>query len=242
VEDTPWLPELVSFPVSLESYHLSQAVDMFLASRRYSEQKEPAYAWIISHRNAVSAIIHAYVALESCVNLLGYSTFLDSESPHHIPDGDRDVALRKFAQTWDRTLPVSDKFEFLVSRKAIPADPNLLCEIRELAALRNYLVHGYTFRKSVLLERSEAGTYSVVDYEDSPDLRPKFPHTKFSSLDKLSWQDARTTLRIVFDCLKLLSRAYDTLYHLASLLDGVKTVFIRDGEGPTEAILDIAGR
>ncbi len=74
--------------------------------------------------------------------------------------------------------------------------------MRELNSLRNWLVHGFSYKKIFLLQStSEDDTYDVVDIEESVNWAEKFPNTKFKPLEDLNSEDADLALRIVFEAL-----------------------------------------
>jgi hypothetical protein len=232
------LPELYERTNNLALTQIGQAVDMFLASRDYANSTEPPYSWVLAHRYAVSSIIHAFIALESFVNELGYEIFSNPDSPKYISESSRNLALRRFAASWGKALPVVDKFEFLISEKSLTIEARLLNQLRELNNLRNYLVHGFSFKTMVLLQANDDNTYTEVDREDSIDWKKSFPNTKFNAIDRLSYRDALVALEIVLACLQLQTLAYDTGFAVVSYHKGVRSVLIFKGAGNTNKLFE----
>jgi hypothetical protein len=78
-------------------------------------------------------------------------------------------------------------------------------QLRELNTLRNWIVHGFSYKTTYLIEPETEGVYNVVDMEDSVDWQKKFPNTKFKPLDRLGVEDARLALTIVLEILRIMS-------------------------------------
>ena len=145
----------------------------------------------LAKRFVLSSIIHANSGLESVVNFLGFELFSNEDSSRFIQIEQRDFLLTKFVKTWDRA-PCLDKISFVLSHSSktmLPA--KLQNQLRELNNLRNWLVHGFCYKTTLLLEPKENGTFNVVDTEDTLDWVKKFPNTKFKPLDQLGIEDYR---------------------------------------------------
>jgi hypothetical protein len=162
-------------------------------------------------QHSISSIVHAYSGLESAVNSTGYKLFFDKDSPHYLTD--RDLPLKRLIESWEKTLPVADKLCFLLQRRGKDLEPRRLQELRELNNLRNWLVHGFNYKTTLLLQDDAGGqSYSVLDREDSCNWAEKFLHTKFNSLDMLGCDDATTATRIVVESLVALADATGEMY------------------------------
>jgi hypothetical protein len=82
----------------------------------------------------------------------------------------------------------------LPQQPALPQE--LLCDLRELNKLRNWIAHGFVYKTTVLVEKNSQGTYDEVDVENEVDWAKSFPRTAFNTLDSLDNEDARKGLLI----------------------------------------------
>lgn len=188
---------------SLDRTHLSHAIDLMRLAKTYCNKSQSKRD--LGKRFVLSSIIHAFSGLESVVNFLGFELFSNEDSSRFIPVKQRDFLLNKLVKTWDRT-PCIDKVSFVLSHTSktmLPA--KLQNQLRELNNLRNWLVHGFTYKTTLLLEPNEDGTFKVIDTEDTLDWVKKFPNTKFKPLDQLGVEDAVLALTIVFEVLKVIA-------------------------------------
>ncbi len=152
----------------------------------------------------MSSIIHSYCALESAINEIGYAAFFEEDSALYVNIQNRVYTLRKTIANW-KTVSCIDKLLIIVESLSGTTIPNnQIDELRELNNLRNWLVHGFVFKSTVLLEQnpSESGTYTQVDREDSINWSQQFRLTKFNSIDELDVEDARKALIIVLRILQ----------------------------------------
>ena len=203
--------ELHTIMQSLESDHLGQAFDLLIQLKEVSSEQAALGSSVKERRLALSCIIHSFCALESAVNRLGYELFFDPVSEIYVPEEERDFLLNKFIKTWDRgaTLEKLHFIAFYAGSRHTAAQ--LEAKLRELNILRNWLVHGFTYKTTFLLEPSsegDAGFFTVVDFEESVDWRKKFPNCKFNSLSNLRFEDARKAIVIVLESLEVLSSAF----------------------------------
>ena len=133
--------------------------------------------------------------------------FDDPESRRYISPQQRDVPLELLVKAWSRNLPVVEKLRFVVSRAGLTCSASLGAQLAELTTLRNWLVHGFIYKTTLLLSRTGDTTFSILDREDSVEWQKRFPNSKFQPFDRLSYEDGVTALRIVFEALKQLSAA-----------------------------------
>lgn len=207
--------ELHIHTMSLDRTHLSHAIDLMRMAKNYFGRSPSPSERELAKRFILSSIIHAFSGLESVVNLLGFELFSNPDSQKFIPLEQRDFLLKRLAKSWD-VVPSIDKISFILSHSSKTSLPAPLeNKLRELNILRNWLVHGFSYKKTFLLEPKNSGTYNVVDTEDSVDWAKKFPNTKFKPLNDLDVDDAILALTIVFETLKLLS---DSVVRPLSLL------------------------
>jgi hypothetical protein len=92
------------------------------------------------------------------------------------------------------------------AKEAQPPD-DLLADLRELNNLRNWIVHGFVYKTTVLVEKNSEGQYDEVDVENEIDWLKHFPRNRFNSLDRIDERDARKALLISFRALTWLQRA-----------------------------------
>lgn len=200
--------ELHTLTISLVDTHLSHALDLFRRSNKLLRDSKTVYNITLAQRCALSSIIHGFCALESMANYIGFEMFFNSDSKRYITPDKRDLLLERFVKSWDKTNAI-EKIEFIVhysGSKALPA--SLISRLRELNTLRNWLVHGFPYTTTLLLDpinEADKSAYNVVDREDSVDWKSKFPNTKFKPLGELDFNDAQTALIIVLEILKVIS-------------------------------------
>lgn len=221
--------ELVTHTVSMSLVHLSQAIDMYLQARDEASSRNKPYRWIQSRYNSISSIIHSYSAMESIVSETGHQVFFEEDSYLYVSVEKRSFALRKVLSNW-KYASCLDKLNIIIeqaSNALLP--PKLSAELNEFNNLRNWLVHGFVYKSTLLLEKEngEEDTFTLVDREDSVDWSSKFPNTKFSALDELNENDAKKALVISLSVIKfiyqyrkepflLLSYYYGPHYHLVT--------------------------
>lgn len=215
---------------SLDMTHLSHAIDLVRMATPNLE-KRSGYPGEFAKRLSISSIIHSFAGLESVVNFFGYELFFNEDSPRFVPREQREFLLVKMIKSWD-TAPFIEKLSFIVfyaAKKQLP--PKLENQLRELNNLRNWLVHGFSYKSTWLIDPTpnERGAHDVVDMEDSVDWAQKFPNTKFNPLHELNTFDARLALTIIFDGLKLLSDCMKQPFLIVTYMPEVKAhVFFED--------------
>jgi len=199
------IEDLHSITQSPADDHLGHAAQLL---RQCAQREQPGGGLpsMADRRVATSCVLHAFFGLESLLNRVGYETFIDDGSPRHVPEDRRGFWLRRFLRNWN-TSGVADKLQAVLDvreRKAAPA--NVLARLQEFNNLRNWLVHGFTYKTTFLLEPSEGrpDSYTVIDREDSVDWRSKFPNTGFNAPGELQYSDAATALSIVFEAVESL--------------------------------------
>lgn len=207
--------ELHTHTQSLESEHLGQAFDLLCESRRIAGGGRTSMSGLKERRVAISCIMHSFCFLEGAINALGYELFFNAQSGRYVPKDARDHLLERFLTSWDKA-PCLEKLHFIVSYSGARRVPdNLAARLRELNTLRNWLVHGFTFETTFLLEPNPTegdGSFTVVDYEESVDWKAKFPNTHFNSLMALYHEDARKAMHISLECLEILSTIFTQPY------------------------------
>ncbi|MDP8206237.1 MAG: hypothetical protein P9L92_06205 [Candidatus Electryonea clarkiae] len=232
--------ELVTHIVSMTSVHISQAIDMYLQARDEALLKNPPYIWIQSRHKSISSIIHSFSALESVVSETGHQLFFEEDSYLYVPREKRNFALRKVVSNWKYTSCL-DKFHLIVEQISTKAAPlKLAAELMELNNLRNWLLHGFVYKATLLLEKKneEKGTFTLVDREDSVKWSNKFPNTKFSALDELDECDAKKALIISLSAIKLMYEYRQEPLVIISYYYGPHYHLVEDNDKNAETILE----
>ena len=200
--------ELETITQSVVPDHLGQAFDLLRESKEVERADSDSLSKLKERRIAISCIIHSFCVLDSVVNYFGDELFFDLDSQRFVKETERDMPFKKLLKSWNK-MSCLDKLQLvLYYSDSRELQANLAARLRELNILRNWLVHGFTYKTTFLLESSPEkgeGTFTVVDYEESIDWRKKFPNTKFNSLGGLYFEDARKALTIVLEALELLS-------------------------------------
>ena len=203
---------------------MSQAIDLFFLAKECKDNPKKPSNWIKVHHNSASSIIHSFSALESFINEVGYQMLVEKKSHLFIDQTKINYALKKIISNWKNTSCI-DKLNILIEQLLQISIPSkLTAELAELNNLRNWLVHGFVFRRTVLLELKDeeenAATYDVIDMEDDVDWHNKFPNTKFNSIDNLDGTDAKKALLIVLSAIILLNKARKEPFIFASYFYG----------------------
>ena len=183
---------LRTYQVDLTMHHLGRAVELYFQSTSFVKRVQP-WDWILEGRNAFSSIIHAYCGLESAINGIGYELFFNTDSSIYIPPERRDFPLARMIDAWHGRMQSVDKLKFILAHEAnAEITQPLAAEVQEVNNLRNWIVHGFSFKRTVLLEpkQEEEGVFTEVDREDTVSWEAKFPRLKFNSLDELDAEDA----------------------------------------------------
>jgi len=233
------IPDLLHYTNSLAMSQLGHSIDVLLLSRDHYQSKELSHSWILSQRYAISSIVHAYIGFESAINKVGFELFFDQSSPRYIATANRDLSLRRLIASWDKTLSIAEKFEYIISAKSLSAEASLINQLRELNNLRNMLVHGFCFGTTLLLEANDRGSYDLIDREDTIDWKRKFPNTKFNPIDDLDYPDALKAMRIVQNCLRLLCQASGDIIPIVSYHKGVNCFVITADTDNFDRILQL---
>jgi hypothetical protein len=212
--------ELHTLTHSLEMEHLGLSVDLMRKSRVASKSKLTGWQTMLVNRYALSSILHAFCALESTINFLGYEMFFQADSKIFIGCDERTPLLQKYIKSWDNK-PASDKLTIVLNQYGCDEIPaKLENELRELSLLRNWITHGFSYTTTLLLEPKDSRygetEYTVVDSEDSIDWEKKFPNTKFKPLRLLDYKDAKTALGIVLKVFKIISECFDKPFSLVT--------------------------
>jgi hypothetical protein len=208
--------------VNLCGTHLGHALDLLRTARSVRKDTTNPQARVLSHRYSISSIIHSFAGLESAINYFGYEMFFHARSVRYIPPEQRSFLLRRFVQSWNNT-PCIEKLIYIVTESGkTPISDKLQQESRELNTLRNWLMHGFSYTSTLLLQPKGNNLFDVADLEDSINWSEKFPQTKFSDIDSLSPGDATVALRIVLEVLRLLYTSQNgplALFTISSGLD-----------------------
>ena len=193
------------FTNSLDSTHLSHALDLYKMAQEKVKNSSDV-DWVTAHRLSMSCIIHAFAGLESTVNYFGYELFSNADSPRFVPNEQRDPLLKRFIRSWHNASCVEKLLYILYhsAKQELPA--KLETQLRELNNLRNWLVHGFSYKTTFLVDDDidDPLRGNVIDMEESVDWRSKFPNTNFKSLNNTDNEDAYACLSIVFEVLTIL--------------------------------------
>ena len=192
--------ELQQFTLSLVSDHLSLATHLLSESHKFAGAP---WHWMQSHRQAVSSILHSFLALESAINLIGHKLFFDPSSPDYIPPAKRDIPLKLMVDRWWTALSWHIKLKYILSINNCPLDPKLEQELLECARMRNLIAHGNPYKQTILFEMHFLGP-TVADREIHFDS-DKFSHTKMKSPTFVDHEDAYTVNKVILDALKVLA-------------------------------------
>jgi len=148
--------------------HLTQALDCI----NHSIKKSQIWA---GRYNAISSILHSYFAIESAVNFLTEKIIFSKNSPTYLKDIENSIPLKRFYNSWYKIVECTDKIKFLLyESQRLTLNANLENRIRELNALRNFIVHGNCFRTTYLMEDHFDDSYSIHDQEDDIDWKKNF--------------------------------------------------------------------
>lgn len=185
---------------NLSSTHLGLALEYLYESR---ERKQ----W---NKKSISSIIHGFIGLESFVNFLGHELFFNGDSHLFLNIEKKDIPLKKLLNSWNSNLQLTEKVEYLLSLKGSNLPDNLKFQLIELNNLRNWLIHGFSYKSTYLVQPdpNTPNSGSVLDIEDNVDWKKKFPHTKFQSLTFLDSTDAQVALKIVLEIVKRLTISF----------------------------------
>lgn len=200
MEELDGFDELQEFTLTLVGDHIALAVDLLLDSRQFSETP---WMWRYSHRRAMSSILHAFLGLESAINLIGYELFFDPSSPRYIMPADRSIPVKLMVDRWSNGLSWSVKLDYILSAYNYSIDEHLKQELLECATIRNLIAHGNPYKQRILLGK-DLLSVRVVDREIIFDSS-KFSHTKLKSPSFIEYHDAYTVNRIILNTLKVLA-------------------------------------
>lgn len=199
---------VVNYTSSMAGTHLGHALDLHHHAIDLKKARSRPYDGVLSHRSAMSSALHAFVALEGYISLLGHHLFSQPSSHLYIPPTERTFLLSQFVGKWDRNPSVTEKYAFLADLKAIVPSASMVQRLREVALLRNMLAHGTAFEIWVLLEPMGDGSFLAIDRDDFVKWREKFPNLKFHSLDSLDFRDSRLVLNVILEALIGLANGY----------------------------------
>lgn len=212
---------------NLSSIHLNLAINSLYDSR---EEKNAEIA--------ISSIIHGYCGLEADLNSFGYEFFDDKDSELYIDSNNRDLPLNHFINKWNKNLGCLEKIKYIFSKYSISLDPRLENELRELNNYRNWLIHGFSYKTTFLLQpiMEEENKYDVVDIEEDVDWKEKFPNTKFNSIMFINSSDAEKALKIVLKVFVLLSTKSNHIYNVFILKNKIGIKLINNNKSIEEII------
>ncbi len=185
---------------NLSSTHIGLCIE-------YLNESKIVKQW---NKHSLSSIIHGFIGLESYVNFLAHELFFNEESHLYLQFDRNSLPIKKMLISWNATLPILDKIEYILSLKSIKLSDKLKHQLMELNSLRNWLIHGFSYKTTYLLEpKNESETsFSIVSMEDSVNWKNKFPQTKFNSIGFLNSQDAEIAAKIALEVLKVLVKCY----------------------------------
>lgn len=180
---------LVEFKNDLVDIHLAQGINCL---KQLLNVEHP----VQRNQYAISSIIHFYCSIESMINLIGDNLLNDSGSDIYI-ESNNDITLKRFKHAWNGRLSIGDKITFLNEKLPLnELSPRLNQEIRELANLRNLLVHGKVYKSIYLEEHHDDSSFSILDAEYEIDTKKLFPNTKFRVPIELGIEDSKIALNI----------------------------------------------
>jgi len=170
----------------------------------------------------MSSVLHSFFVLEAAINELSFQCFFEHGGNIYFPESSRNYTLRKAITMWQNVSCI-DKLQMTLECIS-PSDvlpEKVLAELREFNTFRNLLVHGFVFKRIVLLEKTDpvANIYTEIDREDPINWSRQFPNLKFSPVDELSPKDARTALLITLRALTIIHMhtnqplVINSLYH-----------------------------
>lgn len=155
--------ESVAHPIN---DHLSLSLEFLYNSIRPKTCVRSNPASISSSRLAISALLHAWFAMESSVNMAIYQQLFNEKSPSYIPPDTRSAYDRKIARDFQRSLSFTDRIDYLRNNKTCCTKvQDNLGKLRQFEKIRNALVHGYVHPKEILLEE-QLGTRKKSINED----------------------------------------------------------------------------
>lgn len=203
-----------------------------------TESQDPAVAFWRPHRLAKASIVEAFLGVECETNEIGYNCFVDTSSAQYVAEDPANIPLRILRQSWDRNLNFVEKVRWVLSHLGGALEPKMEMRLRELLTLRNWLVHGFIFRSTYLLEQVDDSTWNTVDRQDSVNWKTRFPNLKFNPLDLLAATDAQTAVRVAFEFLQLVRTLTGTVEHIVYVKGGVARFYeARAGASIDELIL-----
>lgn len=234
---------LLEYPISLTYTHFSQALDLYLicdataATMNWDRNTYPR-DWIVRQNMSLSSVIHSFCAVEATVNTISYKIFRTTDHPRYVEPSQRTFLLNKSISNW-KTVQCIDKFCLLFDCAKCPAPPqDLLTDLRELNNLRNWIVHGFVYGTTALLEKNSRGTYDEVDTDDELDWSRHFPKNKFNRLDRLCKLDARKALLIALRACALMQPIDHPMFIISSHIFPGKVTVIDEIDFDFEQMLD----
>jgi hypothetical protein len=182
----------------------------------------------MAYRYAMSSILHSFCSLESAINEIGKELFWEPASTIYIAD--KNLLLREFIKSWDKKS-VLDKLGVILECKNVQLRPKLMVKLRELNNLRNWIVHGFVYEITLLVEpKLVDGTdpeYQVLDQDYNVKWKQKFSNTKFKPIKELNYKDAKTALVIILDTLKVeVAKTFSRGYTVVTCENGQKIHFL----------------
>jgi hypothetical protein len=194
---------------TLYSIHLGLAVDEMNEADELMKNPNESHNSLRARRLTISSILHAFCAIDSLVNYLGYNRFFYPDSEDYVPPDDREYLLNRQIQSWIK-IKLTDRINLLfLSYRNDILDDNLEARISELNKLRNWIAHGKTYHTVSLIEPMESlppgQGYYIIDEEIIIKEKIKFSHCKFKALHLLDHEDAKIALRIVGETFQILS-------------------------------------
>jgi len=217
---------------SLTDTHFGQAFDCLLRVRESSNRSKSENQnskSMLENRNSISTITHSFLGLESAINLIGEALFFDEESTKFILLDKRNYATNRLIQTWSK-MPTLKKLDFLFSVSKSKKPPSkLLSELNELNTIRNWIVHGFSYKETFLLDEQAKNEYIIIDQELHIDWGKKFPNTKFNPLHNICEQDAHKALLICLKIAKYLAGAFQQPFSITQTHKKFKYNIIYEG-------------
>ena len=226
---------LFKFPNAYGYEHLSAAVDLYHLS--IDTKMQPYLSGNRSHRYAIASIVQAFIGLEAVINIHGYKLLFDQNSKKFIAEDPLNIQLDFFRRSWNRTVPLIDKYRFVINQHGLKVSPQIDAKLREFIIFRNWLVHGAVYTTTLLLEELEEDIFTEHIREDSVDWKAKFPNLRFNSLDSVDSTDAEKTIRIVFEAFRLILLATKESHEILYFKQGKARIYKEDGKSNLEELI-----
>jgi len=156
--------DVIETLVNPRNEHISLALEMLWKACKPGYCGSSDKNALRAHRHSVSAITHLWFAIEAAVNLTLFNLLKNPRSSYFIARDNRSLIDKKISDSLNKSFPFLDKLSYLDERKECCNElQNQMGKIKAFEALRNALVHGYCFRKDILLEKQAGSEQEEVN-------------------------------------------------------------------------------